>query len=334
MTKGKGLLSESAKKQIAKFIARMIAKDLEPCEFVENKGFQDLMHHLQPQYKVLHRTTFSRTVTPELYQSTADSLKVEIASDMANSVESITFTTDMWTSRANQSYIALTCHYMTPPFHHQGIYSRVRSLARKPHCSQHKDLLDQNHRELVSRPYQRDCVRGPRQWPQYSRSHTPNGLDPSAVLGTHFSAGSEGRQRRDACRVLLCKKARAIVEHYKHSAQATRRLKNCQKRMELPDVSLIEDVETRWKSEHDMLSRVVDLKDAASLEMATSETSVSCLSPSEWNVAASLVQVLQPIVDVTADLSGQKYGTISTVVPHFNRCSFSLWNRANSKGAL
>ncbi|KAH9373523.1 hypothetical protein HPB48_003475 [Haemaphysalis longicornis] len=85
--------------------------------------------------------------------------------------------------------------------------------------------------------------------------------------------------------------------------------------MELPDVSLIQDVKTCWNSEHAMLSRLVDLKDAVSLEMATSETSVSCLSPSEWNVAASLVQVLQPIVDATADLSDQKYDTISTVVP-------------------
>ncbi|KAH9384803.1 hypothetical protein HPB48_026817 [Haemaphysalis longicornis] len=83
------------------------------------------MHHLQPQYKVPHRTTFSRTVILELYQSTVDSLKVEIASDMANSVESITFTTDMWTSRANESYIALKCHNMTPNFTIRHLLSRA-----------------------------------------------------------------------------------------------------------------------------------------------------------------------------------------------------------------
>lgn len=41
---------------------------------------------------------------------------------------------------------------------------------------------------------------------------------------------------------------------------------------------------------------------------------MSCLSPSEWTAAASLVQALQPIVDATADLTGQKY-IISLVVP-------------------
>lgn len=67
LTKVKGALSESAKKETTIFIARMIAQDLQPYEFVENKGFQDLIRHLQPQYKIPHRTTFSRTVIPELY---------------------------------------------------------------------------------------------------------------------------------------------------------------------------------------------------------------------------------------------------------------------------
>ncbi|KAG0432856.1 hypothetical protein HPB47_020458 [Ixodes persulcatus] len=55
--------------------------------------------------------------------------------------------------------------------------------------------------------------------------------------------------------------------HYKHSAKATQRLKDCQKHMELPSTSLIQDVDTRWNSEHAMLSRLVQLKDAvANLE--------------------------------------------------------------------
>ncbi|EEC13045.1 hypothetical protein IscW_ISCW008607, partial [Ixodes scapularis] len=68
--KGKVKLSESARKQTTTFIARMIAVDLQPYEFVENKGFQDFIHYLQPQYKVPRRTIFSRTVIPELYQNT------------------------------------------------------------------------------------------------------------------------------------------------------------------------------------------------------------------------------------------------------------------------
>lgn len=315
MTKGKALLSESAKKQTTMFIARMIAKDLQPYEFVENKGFQDLINHLQPQYKIPHRTTFSRTVVPELYRSTVASLKDQIASDLANSVESLTFTTDMWTSRANQSYIALTCHYMTQDFTIKAFTLECAHLPESHTAANIKTCLTQ-----IIEDWSLDLSNVP------VYVVTDNGRNiraavrqmewtPLQCLGHTFQLAVRDAKEETPAVSLLCKKARAIVGHYKHSAQATRRLKDCQKRMELPNVTLIQDVETRWNSEHAMLSRLVELKDAVSLEMATSETSVSCLSPSEWNVAASLVQVLQPIVDATADMSGQKYGTISSVVP-------------------
>lgn len=60
---------------------------------------------------------------------------------------------------------------------------------------------------------------------------------------------------------LLCKKAWAIVGHYKHNTQATWWLKNTQKCMEPPSTSLVQDVDTRWNSEHAMLSQLVQLKD-------------------------------------------------------------------------
>lgn len=62
-------------------------------------------------------------------------------------------------------------------------------------------------------------------------------------------------------------------------------------------------------------SWLIQLKDAVSLEMDTSETDVTLVSPSKWNIAETLVQVLKPIADETLDLGGQKYGTLSSVMP-------------------
>ena len=53
--KGKG-------KPITDAIGRMIALDMLPYDFVEGKGFKQLMKLLAPQYLVPSRTTFSRTV--------------------------------------------------------------------------------------------------------------------------------------------------------------------------------------------------------------------------------------------------------------------------------
>lgn len=76
-----------------------------------------LVHHLQPQYEIPHRTASFTTVVPELYQSTVDLIKTEISADPGAGLEFIPFTTDMWTSRDNQGgYISLTCYYLAQSF--------------------------------------------------------------------------------------------------------------------------------------------------------------------------------------------------------------------------
>ncbi|KAG0432857.1 hypothetical protein HPB47_020459 [Ixodes persulcatus] len=46
----------------------MIALDFQLYDIVENKGFQELIQLLQPQYNIPRRTTFSRTVVPRAVQ--------------------------------------------------------------------------------------------------------------------------------------------------------------------------------------------------------------------------------------------------------------------------
>ncbi|KAL3176785.1 hypothetical protein MRX96_039627 [Rhipicephalus microplus] len=41
----------------------MLALDLQPYSCVDNRGFKELMNHMEPLYKILSRTTFSRTIT-------------------------------------------------------------------------------------------------------------------------------------------------------------------------------------------------------------------------------------------------------------------------------
>ncbi|KAH7961264.1 hypothetical protein HPB52_006394 [Rhipicephalus sanguineus] len=256
LTKAKGALSESAKKETTIFIARMIARDLQPYEFVENKGFQDLIRHLQPQYKIPHRTTFSRTVIPELYRRTVDSLKTQIASDITKGLESLAFTTDMCTSRANQGYISLTYHYMTQDF-----AVKAFTLA----CC----YLQESHTAVNIQACLTEIVK---EWsldlgtvPVYVV--TDNGRNiraavrqmewiPLQCLGHTLQLAIKDAKEETPVVSSLCKKARALVGHYKHSAQATRRLKDCQKRMELPSIGLTQDVDTHWNSEHAMLSRL------------------------------------------------------------------------------
>lgn len=125
----------------------------------------------------------------------------------------------------------------------------------------------------------------------------------------------------------ILKKCRATVGHCKHSVQAAARLKNWQQRMELAFLELIQNVDTRWNSERDMLLHLLQLK-AVCLQLATSETVVPNLTPQEWKTVAGLVKALEPIASATKDLSWQKYATLSSMIPLLYRTHMVLKNCA------
>jgi hypothetical protein len=60
-------LSEVKKSQITRAIGWMIAKDFEPFALTQHKGFQQLIHLLEPRYKMPDRKFFSRTMIPQMF---------------------------------------------------------------------------------------------------------------------------------------------------------------------------------------------------------------------------------------------------------------------------
>lgn len=62
---------------------------------------------LEPRYVIPSRTHFTSVVMPRLYEQT----KSEVANKLRKAT-SVALTTDGWTSRATESYITITGHYL------------------------------------------------------------------------------------------------------------------------------------------------------------------------------------------------------------------------------
>lgn len=82
----------------------------------------------------------------------------------------------------------------------------------------------------------------------------------------------------------------------------------------MPALEVIQDVPTRWNSEHAMLARLLKLRAPISVELSESD-SVENLSAQEWKLMNAIVRVLQPLEQATAELSADHYPTLSQVIP-------------------
>nr|CAI5839881.1 unnamed protein product [Callosobruchus analis] len=97
----------------------MFVLDFQPFSIVEDKGFRNFVKELNPGYILPARRTISKTYIPALYEKCLSETK-----KFAQDIRKICITTDCWTSRNNESYMAVIGHFIDNNF------------------IQHSDLLD------------------------------------------------------------------------------------------------------------------------------------------------------------------------------------------------
>jgi len=107
----------------------MIARDVQPFSVVTDNGFKDLVEYYDQRYKMPSKTYFRDKMLPSEYQS----LKSKLMSILANT-EHISVRTDGWTSRANEGYITVTCHFIHSNF---SMKSAVQPITLPPMLRRH-----------------------------------------------------------------------------------------------------------------------------------------------------------------------------------------------------
>lgn len=302
-------------KHMTKMIANFIARGKHPYSVVEEGGFVDMVAFAMPDYSVPSRTTFSRAVIPNLYESKKKEVKRKLQEIFSRGAECYSLTTDGWTSRANDSYVCLTVHVMDKDFG-----QHVHALACTEMSNSHTaDNLLRFIESVIE------------EWELPASGNLPiyvvtdNGRNFTSAVARSPWCGVQcfghtlqlcvsDAKKEVAGFSELCAKARAIVGRYKRSAKARGRLMEIQKNMQLDPLEVVQDVPTRWNSEHAMMARLVKLRVPVTVELSECET-VENLNSSEWKLMSGAVKVLQPLEQATTDLSGDSYPTLSQVIP-------------------
>jgi hypothetical protein len=283
-------------------LCKMIINNYLPLSFVEGSDFCCFVSALNSKAKI----PCERTLYEELIKRKAEmSLiidKIVEGSDRA-------ITTDSWTSVANETYTAYTQHFIDDEW-------VLRSLSLD--CIKHTGST-----RAV------DIVAG------IEERCSTLGFEPSAVITdcepSMVAAGRDMRFQHGGCidhRLEIItgiffdgpgvadsmKIARNVAGHYNHSSQAADTLKSIAEVSGSTKTSIDNDVVTRFWSTYKFCLSLLILKQAIiSIEDRTPQ---SChLSITDWLVIQSATVLLEPFMMVQELLEGERYVTISLVIP-------------------
>lgn len=302
-------------KEITSAIGVFVASDMRPYSVVENAGFKHLISVLEPRYEVPSRSHLTTNVLPAMYEN----VKAKVIEDLSNA-ELIALTTDGWTSRATQSYMTITAHYINDDWEIENPVLQTRPIY-DAHTSE--NLAEVLREAVVEWKLDRPNVTIP-----VTTDNAKNivnatkeaGLSPHIGCFAHTVnlASQKGLGVNQMSRLLG--KVRKVVTFFHRSTTAAAVLKAKQDLLQLPPHKLVQDVITRWNSSYDMLERY--LEQQAAVYSALTEKNIKksvkdliTLSDQDVTVLEEVVQVLKPLKTVTTLLSSEQQPTVSMVLP-------------------
>ena len=282
--------ADPKKIELDRKIAEMICVDHQPYIFVEREGFRRVLQAADPKYNIPSDKYFRTTVIPDMAEKVRGKVADIIANHKDNNGTKFSFTTDIWSSRANDSYISLTCHFVDANFVRNNLMLNV-SLFNTDHTA---DNIAAKIQEMIQLWGLSDD-----DFYMIMRDNAANMKAAFSRVGMNsFGCLAHSLQLviKDGCLNLvnvnnLLSTARKIIGHFHHSIQATQRLKQIQRNLRLPDLKLIQDVATRWNYTLDMLKRLLTLKNAI-IEYDSEYTLDNMLTSAQWKLAVKVVDVL------------------------------------------
>ncbi|XP_048010537.1 zinc finger BED domain-containing protein 4-like [Megalobrama amblycephala] len=96
----------SKKEMVNEALVNMVVKDSQPFSIVEDAGFRELLHVLDPTYVIPTRKALKVMVENKYKEAK------EKAREQLQKVAAVSFTSDMWTSLHMDAYLAITCHFI------------------------------------------------------------------------------------------------------------------------------------------------------------------------------------------------------------------------------
>nr|CAH7739618.1 unnamed protein product [Callosobruchus chinensis] len=258
---------------------------------------------------------------PELYQTEVGKLQQKLSA-----VDHVSVTTDLWTSDSTNHYITVTIHFIDNAQLHASALqtSDVQGSQTGSHlASELMDIFNQWH---IAQKIATVVSDNGANIKSAINDHLHKHHHPCVAHTLNLSV-KDGLGQNSELGVIL-QKCRNIVGHFKHSALAVQKLSKMQQQMNTPQLKMKQDVATRWNSTYIMLDRLIAIKAPITAVMSSLPKAPEILNAEEWLALEDCVRILKPFDLMTTTLSGEKYVTLSTVIPLVRGLQYTM-NKIN-----
>ncbi|CAM4681755.1 unnamed protein product [Leuciscus chuanchicus] len=270
-----------------------------------------MLNVLEPRYCIPSRKRMSEEIIPRLYNEVKQNITLSL-----QSADRVALTCDGWTSRHQDTYVTITCHYLDNWVLISNVL-QTRAM-QDSHtganiCALLSDALEEwgltEKDPIIVTDNATNMIRAVEMMELLHIgcfAHTIN-LASQAALKLPAISRLLGRVRR-------------IVTFFHRSANANKVFKEKQMLLNLPCRKLKIDVVTRWNSALDMLDRFLEQQPAISAallspEVRRSEKDLCTLTEADITVAEDIVKALRPMKSATLVMSGENSATLSIIAP-------------------
>lgn len=247
--------------------------------------------------------------------------------DLLQDASSISLTTDIWTSLANDAYISLSAHRISDswelitcvlvtrefPGSHTGvnISNKISEIIKKFRINDKLSVVV--HDQAANMQLSLQLLQQPDQEMDGSRLEclACNAHKLQLCLKAGLAINTIDRMIRCASK---------LVGHFKHSALASGALKARQQQMIVNENKLKQCSATRWNSTYYMLDRLIEQRwpvvAVLSDESVTKRSNRHLdLSNEQWTPAEELIRILKLFEVATTVFCGEEHSTVSCTLP-------------------
>ncbi|XP_069362811.1 zinc finger BED domain-containing protein 4-like [Maniola hyperantus] len=295
---------ESTNNIIDKCLVKFIAYDFQPFTIVEEEGFKEYVHALNPDY-TLPSANIIRSLLPSLYEEGRE----YFMNFVKENAESVCLTVDSWSSKTGP-YMGVTAHFFTKDLEMKSVLLQCDILDGSPTGTR----IAMKLKTIVEAWGISDKV-------NLLVIDDASMCNVTNILNWDLFGCFERKLNvavQDALNTVnkTIQKVIKIVNYIKSNSVVKEKVMEYQlsdKNTEQPR-TVIKAIPSRWNSTYLMLERFHSLKEAIQAAVSTLDNFLPIISDEEWTCIQQICMILTPFHEVSNVMSVENYFTASTAM--------------------